>query len=64
MQSCGKMEKRRFQFMKNKLLRESGIRLGILAASIAMIAVGVSTGEPGIVLQKAVRICLKCIGIG
>ncbi len=28
------------------------------------IAYGVSRGETGIVLRKAVRICMECIGLG
>lgn len=32
--------------------------------SLLMIALGVFRGEVAIVLNKAVRICLECIGIG
>ena len=36
--------------------------LGLLAAA-ACIALGVSRGEVSIVLRKAIRICLECIGV-
>lgn len=39
-------------------------RIIILAAAILMIVSGVLMGETQTVLQKAIRICLECIGIG
>ena len=39
-------------------------RIGLLTAAVLMIAFGVFRGEPDSVIQKAVRICLECIGIG
>lgn len=41
------------------------ITRGILfVAAVAMIIIGVANGETRTVLQKAVNICLECIGIG
>lgn len=40
------------------------VRLMLLALACGFIAIGVSGGEAMIVLQKAVKICLECIGIG
>ncbi len=40
------------------------VTAAIFAVSVGLIAVGVSVGEPAEVLQKAVNICLECIGIG
>jgi len=40
------------------------LRLVLLATACGFIAIGVSGGEAMIVLQKAVKICLECIGIG
>ena len=40
------------------------IRLGILAAALAMTGIGLWRQEQAEVLGKAVRICLECIGIG
>ena len=39
-------------------------KYGILAAALVLIVIGVQLGEPETVLQKAVRICLECIGVG
>lgn len=35
----------------------------ILLAAV-LIGVGIAQGEPGSVMQKAVNICMECIGIG
>ncbi len=36
----------------------------VLLAGIALVAVGVTRGEAAVVLQKAVVICMECIGLG
>ncbi len=40
------------------------VRLVLLVVGIALIAAGLTRGEALIVLQKGVKICLECIGIG
>ena len=40
------------------------VRLVLLALACSLIAIGLSQGEALMVLQKAVKICLECIGIG
>ncbi|MCI8756331.1 MAG: hypothetical protein HFG18_07035 [Oscillospiraceae bacterium] len=42
----------------------SWIRLGLLTAAVVFIAVGLLKQEHLEVMQKAVTICLECIGIG
>ncbi|MEJ8786604.1 CD1871A family CXXC motif-containing protein [Peptoniphilus sp. HCN-40583] len=36
----------------------------ILLVAVAMMAYGVNRGEMQVVLNKAIRICMECIGIG
>lgn len=40
------------------------LRLGVLLLALALTGVGLMRQEQTEVLQKAVRICLECIGIG
>ncbi|MDD6146492.1 MAG: CD1871A family CXXC motif-containing protein [Oscillospiraceae bacterium] len=48
--------------MKNKNNSWRGILLAVLGAG--MMAFGIYRGEMAVVLAKAVKICLECIGIG
>lgn len=40
------------------------ITVVVLLASVFFVAIGVYREEASIVLQKAINICLECIGIG
>lgn len=40
------------------------ITAALLAVSIALVVAGVMTGEPDTVLNKAINVCMECIGIG
>lgn len=40
------------------------IRVVLLAASVALLIMGVLRGDPQAVLSKARVICMECIGIG
>lgn len=44
--------------MKNK------VRSGLLLVACVMLGIGLYTREYTAVLEKAVRVCLECIGIG
>lgn len=40
------------------------LRITVIAAGVILVGIGLWQGQYGAVLQKAVRICLECIGIG
>lgn len=40
------------------------LRLGVLLLALGLIGAGLLRHEQAEVLEKAVRICLECIGIG
>lgn len=43
---------------------KSGAAVLLLAAACGLVLYGLSRGEAAIVLNKAVNICLECIGLG
>ncbi|OPX86195.1 MAG: hypothetical protein A4E53_03105 [Pelotomaculum sp. PtaB.Bin104] len=43
---------------------KNSLRLALLGAGLLSVAFGVSRGEVQEVLQKAINLCLECIGIG
>lgn len=47
-----------------RMRRTALLRWGLLAMSLVCIGLGLLRREQTEVLQKAVRICLECIGIG
>ena len=40
------------------------LQLSLIGAGALLIVVGILTGDLVVVLQKAIYICLECIGIG
>jgi len=46
------------------MAKNAWIRIALLAAAAAFVIIGAVRGEAAVVLQKAVNICLECIGIG
>lgn len=40
------------------------IQAAILIAALGFLILGIFRGEPNVVLGKAVKICLECIGVG
>lgn len=45
-------------------MKRFGIAMGVLCVGAAFVVIGVTRGEAATVLQKAVMICMECIGIG
>ena len=39
-------------------------QVALLAAGVAMVCFGAMRGEAELVLGKAIRLCLECVGIG
>ncbi len=50
--------------MKEKFLRGPFKTLGIIALAVVMMVYGYGNGEAKVVLEKTIRICMECIGIG
>ena len=44
--------------------KKAMIQIILLAVGVAMLCYGAWRGEVQIVLSKAVRLCLECVGIG
>lgn len=45
-------------------MKQTRFRIGILVISLLFIGIGIVKQEHVEVMQKAVRVCLECIGIG
>ena len=50
--------------MKQKILKSRLIALVLLCMGIGMMYIGVHRGEALVVMNKAIRVCMECIGIG
>ena len=50
--------------MKQRILKSRLISLVLLCMGIAMMYIGVHRGEALVVMNKAIRVCMECIGIG
>lgn len=50
--------------MKSRSMWGKVARIGMLVAALLSIGAGVAAGQHRDVLQKAVMVCLECIGIG
>jgi hypothetical protein len=44
--------------------KKAVVQVLLIAAGIAMVCFGALRGEAGTVLNKAIRLCLECVGIG
>lgn len=48
----------------SRSLKNAAVGIYIAAAGLGMMIFGISRGEMEVVLEKAVNICMECIGIG
>ncbi|MEI3078630.1 MAG: CD1871A family CXXC motif-containing protein [Oscillospiraceae bacterium] len=44
--------------------KKAAAQVALLLAGVAMLCFGVWRGEAGMVLSKAIKLCLECVGIG
>lgn len=56
--------KDRRQNFFSELPQKNFFKTSLLLVAAAFIAIGISRGENTLVLQKAIRICMECIGLG
>ena len=47
-----------------RLIRSSRIGIIVAAAGLLIMGFGISRGEMPVVFEKAVNICMECVGIG
>ena len=50
--------------MKKAFTAKPVLQLALLFLGIGMMVYGVSRGETAVVLSKAIKLCLECVGIG
>ena len=44
--------------------KKAGVQILFLLLGLAFLVYGASRGEAGVVLNKAIQLCLECVGIG
>ena len=47
-----------------KLQKKAAVQLLLLATAMLMVCYGAMRGEAAMVLSKAIKLCLECVGIG
>ena len=45
-------------------MRGNRFCLLLLGLGAVLVAIGAALGQPAVVMAKAVRVCLECVGIG
>lgn len=50
--------------MNKRFIKTNLLPLALTVLSLALIVIGIYSGEAQLVLTKAVNICMECIGIG
>ena len=50
--------------MRKQLSKKAAAQVLLLLLSAAFLVYGAARGEAGVVLNKAIKLCLECVGIG
>ena len=50
--------------MKLGHVKRTVVQAALLIAGVAMLCFGIWRGEAAVVLSKAIKLCLECVGIG
>ena len=58
------MQTERVIFLRKQLSKKAGVQILFLLLGLAFLVCGVMRGEAGVVLNKAIKLCLECVGIG
>ena len=58
------MEREKKEVMRLSKYAKAITQVALLIAGVALLCFGVMRGEADLVLGKAIRLCLECIGIG
>ena len=51
-------------FLRKQLSKKAGVQILFLLLGLAFLVCGVMRGEADTVLNKAIKLCLECVGIG
>ena len=52
------------KFMRNIMNKKRMIRIALIAVGLFLVVFGVNKGDYYDIMNKAIRICYECIGIG
>ena len=55
---------RKGDFLRKQLSKKAAAQVLLLLLSAAFLVYGASRGEASVVLNKAIKLCLECVGIG
>ena len=58
------MQTERVIFLRKQLSKKAGVQILFLLLGLAFLVCGVMRGEADRVLNKAIKLCLECVGIG
>ena len=58
------MQTERVIFLRKQLSKKAGVQILFLLLGLAFLVCGVMRGEADTVLNKAIKLCPECVGIG